>query len=103
MNYSLSRNEEIEMGENEHKLILTMTDQAGKSYEKELTLGTDLKLGTNQTLSWSVEDSFFEKLRGGSYRLSVDDQFQGQRLRLAEQSYGYDLTKLPKEEPVDIR
>lgn len=103
MNYSLSRNEEIEMGENEHKLILTMTDQAGKSYEKELTLGTDLKVGTNQTLSWSVEDSFFEKLRGGSYRLSVDDQFQGQRVRLAEQSYGYDLTKLPKEEPVDIR
>ncbi|OMF13017.1 hypothetical protein BK131_17415 [Paenibacillus amylolyticus] len=103
MNYSLSRSEEIEMGENEHKLILTLTDQAGKSYEKELTLGTDLKVGTNQTLSWSVEDSFFEKLRGGSYRLSVDDQFQGQRLRLAEQSYGYDLTKLPKEEPVDIR
>ncbi|PQP84568.1 hypothetical protein C0Q44_08430 [Paenibacillus sp. PCH8] len=103
MNYSLSRNEEIEMGENEHKLILTMTDQAGKTYEKELTLGTDLKVGTNQTLSWSIEDSFFEKLRGGSYRLSIDDQFQGQRIRLAEQSYGYDVTKLPKEEPIDIK
>ncbi|WP_413374338.1 hypothetical protein [Paenibacillus taichungensis] len=100
MNYSLSRNAEIEMGENEHKLILTLTDQAGKTYEKELTLGTDLKVGANQTLSWSVEDSFFEKLRGGSYRLSVDDQFQGQRLRLAEQNYGYDVSKLPKEEPV---
>ncbi|WP_433747853.1 hypothetical protein [Paenibacillus amylolyticus] len=99
MNYSLSRNEEIEMGENEHKLILTLTDQAGKTYEKELTLGTDLKVGTNQTLSWSVEDSFFEKLRGGSYRLTVYDQFQGQRIRLAEQSYGYDISKLPKEEP----
>ncbi|WP_152532726.1 MULTISPECIES: hypothetical protein [unclassified Paenibacillus] len=103
MNYSLSRNEEIEMGENEHKLILALTDQAGKTYEKELVLGTDLKAGTNQTLIWSVEDSFFEKLRGGSYRLAVYDQFQGQRIRLAEQGYGYDLTKLPKEEPVDSR
>lgn len=103
MNYSLSRNEEIEMGENEHKLILALTDQAGKTYEKELVLGTDLKVGTNQTLTWSVEDSFFEKLRGGSYRLAVYDQFQGQRIRLAEQGYGYDLTKLPKEEPVDLR
>ncbi|WP_337033264.1 hypothetical protein [Paenibacillus illinoisensis] len=103
MNYSLSRNEEIEMGENEHKLILTLTDQAGKTFEKELAIGTDLKTGTNQTLSWSIEDSFFEKMRGGSYRLSVYDQFQGQRIRLAEQGYGYDMSKFPKEEPEVFR
>lgn len=103
MNYSLSRNEEIEMGENEHKLILTLTDQAGKTFEKELAIGTDLKTGTNQTISWSIEDSFFEKMRGGSYRLTVYDQFQGQRIRLAEQGYGYDMSKLPKEEPEDFR
>ena len=103
MNYSLSRNEEIEMGENEHKLILTLTDQAGKTFEKELAIGTDLKAGTNQTLSWSIEDSFFEKMRGGSYRLTVYDQFQGQRIRLAEQGYGYDMSKFPKEEPEDFR
>lgn len=103
MNYSLSRNEEIEMGENEHKLILTLTDQAGKTFEKELATGTDLKAGTNQTISWSIEDSFFEKMRGGSYRLTVYDQFQGQRIRLAEQGYGYDISKLPKEEPEDFR
>ncbi|WDQ33185.1 hypothetical protein PTQ21_02320 [Paenibacillus marchantiae] len=98
MNYSLSRNEEIEMGESEHKLILALTDQTGKTFEKELALGTDLKTGTNQTLSWSVEDSLYEKLRGGSYRITVYDQFQGQRIRLAEQSYGYDISKLPKDE-----
>lgn len=103
MNYSLSRNEEIEMGENEHKLILTLTDQAGKTFEKELAIGTDLKAGTNQTLSWSIEDSFFEKMRGGSYRLTVYDQFQGQRIRLAEQGYGYDTSKLPKEESEEFR
>ncbi|MBY0217281.1 hypothetical protein [Paenibacillus illinoisensis] len=103
MNYSLSRNEEIEMGENEHNLILTLTDQAGKTFEKELAIGTDLKAGTNQTLSWSIEDSFFEKLRGGSYRLTVYDQFQGQRIRLAEQGYGYDTSKLPREEPEEFR
>ncbi|WP_153980150.1 hypothetical protein [Paenibacillus xylanilyticus] len=103
MNYSLSRNEEIEMGENEHKLILTLTDQSGKTFEKELAIGTDLKAGSNQTLSWSIEDSFFEKLRGGSYRLTVYDQFQGQRIQLAEQGYGYDTSKLPKEEPEEFR
>ncbi|PIH58343.1 hypothetical protein [Paenibacillus sp. LK1] len=100
MNYTLTRSEEIEMAENEHKWILTFIAQNGKVFEKELTPGTDLKVGTNQTLNWSVEDSFFEKLRGGSYRLSLYDQFQGQRLLLAEQVYGYDLSKLPKEEPV---
>ncbi|MET3939628.1 hypothetical protein ABIC22_002440 [Paenibacillus sp. PvP094] len=103
MNYSLSRNEEIEMGENEHKLIFTLTDQAGKTFEKELAIGTDLKTGTNQAISWSIEDSFFEKMRGGSYRLNVYDQFQGQRIRLAEQGYGYDMSKFPKEEPEDFR
>ncbi|RAI98903.1 hypothetical protein DET54_10340 [Paenibacillus pabuli] len=100
MNYTLTRSEEIEMVENEHKWILTFIAQNGKVFEKEFTPGTDLKVGTNQTLNWSVEDSFFEKLRGGSYRLSLYDQFQGQRLLLAEQVYGYDLSKLPKEEPV---
>ncbi|MCG7379547.1 hypothetical protein MH215_21340 [Paenibacillus sp. ACRSA] len=99
MNYTLNRSEEIEMAEYEHKWILTFTAQNGKVFEKELTPGTDVKVGNNQTLSWSVEDSFFEKLRGGSYRLALYDQFQGQRLLLAEQAYGYDVSKLPKEEP----
>ncbi|WP_339179871.1 hypothetical protein [Paenibacillus sp. FSL R5-0701] len=99
MNYTLNRSEEIEMAEYEHKWILAFTAQNGKVFEKELTPGTDLKVGSNQTLSWSLEDSFFEKLRGGSYRLAIYDQFQGQRLLLAEQAYGYDVSKLPKEEP----
>lgn len=98
MNYNLSRDEDVEMGESEHKLVLTLTDQAGKSFDKELTVGTDLKTGTKETLSWSVEDIFFEQLRGGSYRLTVSDQFQGQRIQLAEQVFGYDRTRLPEEE-----
>ncbi|MBM6384389.1 MAG: hypothetical protein JSY10_10425 [Paenibacillus sp.] len=98
MNYNLSRDEDVEMGESEHKLVLTLTDQAGKSFDKELTVGTDLKTGTKETLSWSVEDIFFEQLRGGSYRLIVSDQFQGQRIQLAEQVFGYDRTRLPEEE-----
>jgi len=99
MNYNLSRSEDIEMADYEHKWILAFTAQNGKIFEKELTPGTDLKVGTNQTLNWSIDDSFFEKLRGGSYRLAVYDQFQGLRLLLAEQAYGYDVSKLPKEEP----
>ncbi|WP_145406962.1 hypothetical protein [Paenibacillus xylanexedens] len=98
MNYSLTRSEEVEMAENEHKLIFKITDQTGRTFEKEVTLGTDLKVGSNQTLSWSIEDSIYEKLRGGSYRLTVYDQFQGQRIPLAEQNYGFDISKLPKEE-----
>ncbi|KAA2301335.1 hypothetical protein FY526_25545, partial [Clostridioides difficile] len=62
MNYTLNRSEEIEMAEYEHKWILALTAQNGKVFEKELTPGTDLKVGSNQTLSWSLEDSFFEKL-----------------------------------------
>ncbi|MGE6668859.1 hypothetical protein [Paenibacillus xylanexedens] len=98
MNYNLSKDEDVEMGENEHKLLLTLTDQAGKSFDKELVVGTDVKAGTKQTLSWSIEDIFFEQLRGGSYRLTVYDLFQGQRIQLAEQVFGYDRTRLPEEE-----
>ncbi|WP_433922028.1 hypothetical protein [Paenibacillus taichungensis] len=98
MNYNLSRDEDVEIGENEHKLVIILTDQAGKSFDKELDIGTDIKTGTKQTLSWSLEDIFFEQLRGGSYRLTVYDQFQGQRIPLAEQVFGYDRTRLPEEE-----
>ncbi|MNI98468.1 hypothetical protein D3C73_1573150 [compost metagenome] len=41
----------------------------------------------------------FDKIRGGSYRVALYDVFEGQRLRLAEQGYSYDVSKLPKEEP----
>ncbi|WP_145051499.1 hypothetical protein [Paenibacillus xylanexedens] len=99
MIYSLTQDEAVDSGEYNHKLILSLTDGSGKVFDKELTPGTDLKVGINQTLNWSIDDTVFDKIRGGSYRVALYDVFEGQRLRLAEQGYSYDVSKLPKEEP----
>ncbi|MGX1829423.1 hypothetical protein ACWIE6_14340 [Paenibacillus taichungensis] len=99
MIYSLTQEEAVDSGEYGHKLILSLTDGSGKVFDKELTPGTDLKTGINQTLNWSIDDTVFDKIRGGSYRVALYDVFEGQRIRLAEQGYSYDVSKLPKEEP----
>ncbi|WP_418039523.1 hypothetical protein [Paenibacillus xylanilyticus] len=99
MIYSLTQDEAVDSGEYGHKLILSITDGSGKVFDKELTPGTDLKTGINQTLNWSIDDTVFDKIRGGSYRVALYDVFEGQRIRLAEQGYSYDVSKLPKEEP----
>ncbi|WP_405154159.1 hypothetical protein [Paenibacillus sp. FSL K6-0108] len=100
MIYSLTQEESVDSGEYGHKLILSLTDGSGKVFDKELTPGTDLKTGINQTLNWSIDDTVFDKIRGGSYRVALYDVFEGHRIRLAEQGYSYDVSKLPKEEPV---
>lgn len=100
MIYSLTQEEAVDSGEYGHKLILSITDGSGKVFDKELTPGTDLKTGINQTLNWSIDDTVFDKIRGGSYRVALYDVFEGQRIRLAEQGYSYDVSKLPKEEPI---
>ncbi|WP_339305356.1 hypothetical protein [Paenibacillus sp. FSL R5-0519] len=100
MIYSLTQEEAVDSGEYGHKLVLSLTDGSGKVFDKEITPGTDLKTGINQTLNWSIDDTVFDKIRGGSYRVALYDVFEGQRLRLAEQGYSYDVSKLPKEEPI---
>ncbi len=100
MIYSLTQEEAVDSGEYGHKLILSLTDGSGKVFDKEITPGTDLKTGINQTLNWSIDDTVFDKIRGGSYRVALYDVFEGQRIRLAEQGYSYDVSKLPKEEPI---
>ncbi|WP_366292937.1 hypothetical protein [Paenibacillus sp. AN1007] len=100
MIYSLTQEEAVDSGESGHKYILSVTDGSGKVFDKELALATDLKTGINQTLTWSIDDMVFDKIRGGSYRVALYDVFEGQRIRLAEQGYSYDTTKLPKEEPI---
>lgn len=100
MIYSLTQEEAVDSGEYGHKLILSITDGSGKVFDKEITPGTDLKTGINQTLNWSIDDTVFDKIRGGSYRVALYDVFEGQRIRLAEQGYSYDVSKLPKEEPI---
>jgi len=100
MIYSLTQEEAVDSGESAHKYILSVTDGSGKVFDKELGLGTDLKTGINQTFTWSIDDRVFDKIRGGSYRVALYDVFEGQRIRLAEQGYSYDTSKLPKEEPL---
>ncbi|WP_339311058.1 hypothetical protein NZ043_06315 [Paenibacillus sp. FSL k6-2145] len=100
MIYSLTQEEAVDSGEYGHKLVLSLTDGSGKVFDKEITPGTDLKTGINQTLNWSIDDTVFDKIRGGSYRVALYDVFEGQRIRLAEQGYSYDVSKLPKEEPI---
>ncbi|MEO2209853.1 hypothetical protein ABGV40_03025 [Paenibacillus amylolyticus] len=100
MIYSLTQEEAVDSGEYGHKLILSLNDGSGKVFDKEITPGTDLKTGINQTLNWSIDDTVFDKIRGGSYRVALYDVFEGQRIRLAEQGYSYDVSKLPKEEPI---
>lgn len=98
MIYSLTRDGETDSGETGHKLILAITDYTGKIFEKELSLDTDLKVGLNQSVSWNIDDTIFNKRRGGTYKVELFDQFQGQKLLLAAQTYSYDSSKLPVED-----
>ncbi|MCM3786026.1 hypothetical protein M3231_24010 [Neobacillus mesonae] len=99
--YSLSQNNEYSLPENEHKFIVEITDSTGRAFAKELVPGTDIKLGTNQLLSWSIDDRIFEDRRAGTYQVSIYDEFQGERLKIAGQSMYYNPNRLPTELPED--
>lgn len=87
MNYNLLRDVSYDMGTFNHKLVLKMTDPYGQSQEKSLALGTDLTEGSNNTFSFSFSNSIYKKLAGGSYRITLYDEFQGERIELASQPY----------------
>ncbi|WDH98301.1 hypothetical protein PUW24_05020 [Paenibacillus urinalis] len=93
--YTLSQNNEYSLPENEHKFIVEITDSTGRAFAKELVPGTDMKLGANQLLSWSIDDRIFEDRRAGTYQISIYDEFQGQRLKIAGQSMYYNPNRLP--------
>ncbi|GIP21778.1 hypothetical protein [Paenibacillus sp. J22TS3] len=93
--YNLTRNTEYSVGELGHKFVFEVKDSTtGRIFEKEATPGTDLKVGPNGTYSYSFDDSFFEKMTAGSYYLSVYDDFQGQRVKLATQGFYYNSSGL---------
>lgn len=88
-NYNLSRNDTYQIGEFTHKYLIELKDSTGAVFEKEVTPETDLKTGKG-SFSFSVSDPIYEKLKAGNYTISVYDEFQGARLKLANQSYYYD-------------
>ncbi|MNC35493.1 hypothetical protein D3C75_839800 [compost metagenome] len=87
MNYSLLRDISYDVGSFDHKLVLKMTDPYGQTQEKSLTIGTDLTEGENNKYSISFSSEVYKKLEGGTYSLKLYDEFQGERIELANQAY----------------
>lgn len=98
INYNLLRNYVYETGTLEHKLILQITDPYGLSQERTLALGTDLTEGTNNIYSLAINRSLYKALGGGTYRLTLYDEFQGERLMLGNQAYSIIQELPPKTE-----
>ena len=98
VNYNLLKNGSYDTGTSNHKLMLKMTDPYGQSQEKTLTLGTDLIEGQNNTFTLSFSNDRYKTLNGGTYRLSLYDEFQGERIELASQNYPLTVEKLPEME-----
>ncbi|WNS45445.1 hypothetical protein [Paenibacillus sp. MMS20-IR301] len=86
-NYTLQRNNIYDSGALEHKLILQITDPYGLSQERTLALGTDLTEGVNNTFNFSINRNMYKSIEGGTYQLTLYDEFQGERLKLGAQVY----------------
>ncbi|WP_054939648.1 hypothetical protein [Paenibacillus ihuae] len=92
-NYSLTQDSTYQTGTYGHKLVLRFVDPFGQFYEKTLTLGSDLVVGSNGQYSTTIASSLFQTLGGGSYSLMLYDEFQGQRMELGSQIYYITVTK----------
>ena len=86
-NYNLTQDTSYHIGAYQHQLVLHIVDPYGQYYEKTLTLGTDLSLGTNGTYSTTLSSVLYKTLGSGTYALTLYDEFQGERTELASQSY----------------
>lgn len=93
LNYQLLQDTTFETGEFQHKLIMVIQDSSGKKFEKELSLGNDLKPG-NHPITFTFDDRVFEERGGGSFQVSLYDEFQGERINLANQPFNYNINKL---------
>ncbi|MBN3523892.1 hypothetical protein [Paenibacillus apiarius] len=88
-NYHLDRDLSYDMGEYQHKLVFEVTDTSGRAFSKEVALESELKVGLNQTQTISFDSSFFDNVKSGNVMLSIYDQFQGHKLRLAHQALSF--------------
>ncbi|WP_052429408.1 hypothetical protein [Paenibacillus borealis] len=90
-NYNLTRDTTYQMGAFDHKLILHITDPYGQYFEKTLSLGTDLAVGNYSSYTTTITNTLFKNLSGGTYKLTLYDEFQGQRTELGGQVYSIDV------------
>ncbi|CAM4415811.1 hypothetical protein [Paenibacillus typhae] len=94
--YNLTRDNSYDAGESEHKLVLRITDPFGQIQDKVLAVGTELIEGNNHTYSVSFTRNQYKQLTGGSYKLTVYDEFQGERQELGSQLFTMRFEPLPK-------
>lgn len=93
MNYNLLRDSSYDMGTFTHKLVLKMTDPYGLSQERSLNIGTDILEGTNNSYTASFSNNMYKNLSGGTYRITLYDEFQGERIELASQAYNIKIDR----------
>ncbi|WP_042202138.1 hypothetical protein [Paenibacillus camerounensis] len=96
--YNLTRENSYDAGESEHKLVLRITDPFGQSQDKVLAIGTELTEGTNHNFAVSFTKNLYRQITGGSYKLTVYDEFQGERQELGGQTFTMRFIPLPKVE-----
>lgn len=93
LNYRLAKDTTYGMGDYEHKLVVQFTDPYGQSFEETLALGSDITVGTYNTYSTTFNSNLYKALHGGTYRITLYDEFQGQRIELGNKTYSIDYTK----------
>ncbi|MNC78426.1 hypothetical protein D3C75_1306300 [compost metagenome] len=71
-----------------------MTDPYGQSQEKSLALGTELTEGNNNSYAVSFSSNMYKNLAGGTYRITLYDEFQGERIELASQAYNLTIERV---------
>ncbi len=87
--YNQTRNMDYSIGEFEHKYLFEVVDSTGRTFEKEFSPETDLRVMNGGTASFSFDDAVFEDRKSGNFTLNVYDLFQGQKLKLGSQSFYY--------------
>jgi hypothetical protein len=93
MNYNLLRDSSYDMGTFTHKLVFKMTDPYGLSQERSLNIGTELLEGNNNSYTASFNNNMYKDLSGGTYRITLYDEFQGERIELASQAYNVKMVR----------
>lgn len=87
--YDMSRNMDYGIGEFEHKFLFEVVDSSGRTFEKEFTPETDLRITSGGSTGFSFDDAVFEDRTYGFYTLNIYDLFQGQKLKLGSQAFYY--------------
>ncbi|MHA0857241.1 hypothetical protein [Paenibacillus sp. CMAA1364] len=96
LHYHLFKDGNYDTGNFQHKLILKLTDRNGQSQEKPLDLGSDLTEGMNNMHTLFFSNDRYKTLIGGTYRLTLYDEVQGERIELGSQQYILTYERLPE-------